>query len=59
MFVGGKALAKKTGMDLLGMIRKMNTGGAQASVEQEQKRKMRGPNINLSDVEEAHRADQV
>lgn len=50
-FIVSKMLLKKTGTNILGMINNMNTANINVSDSSRAKRKMRGPDINLSDFE--------
>ena len=53
-FIVGKMILKKTGANLLNMVNSMNTNnnsfGTTNSNTQKQKRKMKGPDINLQDI---------
>ena len=51
-FVISKMIMKKTGANILGMVNSMNTGPAQASASAQRKRRMKGPNIDLPDLED-------
>lgn len=50
-FIVSKMLLKKTGTNILGMINNMNTANINVGDSSRTKRKMRGPDINLSDFE--------
>ncbi len=50
-FVVSKMMMKKTGANIMGMVNNM-TKPAKGSVPSAQKRKMRGPNIDLEDIPE-------
>jgi hypothetical protein len=50
-FVVSKMMMKKTGANLMGMINNMNSPSTTASAPSgQQKRRMRGPNIDLDDI---------
>ncbi len=50
-FIVSKMMMKKTGANLMGMINNMNTPSqSSSSGPQQRKRKMKGPNIDLSDI---------
>ena len=48
-FVVSKMMMKKTGANLMGMVNSMNTPKVSVN-QQSQKRKMRGPNIDLDNI---------
>ena len=52
-FVVSKMMMKKTGANLMGMINNMNSSSKPANVPSgTQKRRMRGPNIDIDDIPE-------
>jgi hypothetical protein len=57
-FLISKALMKKTGANLLGMINSMNTTPTTA-IPVKPKRKMKGPTINVDDIPEIDSLEKV
>ena len=51
-FVISKMIMKKTGANILGMVNSMNAAPAQAAASVQRKRRMKGPNIDLPDLED-------
>jgi hypothetical protein len=51
-FIMSKMLMKKTGANLLGMINNMNLSQPQSSGQESNKKKMRGPSIDINDLPE-------
>ena len=49
-FVVSKMIMKKTGSNLMGMINNMQTSSQTSTAHSAQKRKMRGPNIDLNNI---------
>ena len=49
-FIVSKMIMKKTGSNLLGMINNMNVSQHQSSSNQQKKRKMKGPEIDLENL---------
>ena len=51
-FVISKMIMKKTGANILGMVNSMNAAPTQASTPAHRKRRMKGPNIDLPDLDD-------
>jgi hypothetical protein len=51
-FVISKMIMKKTGANILGMVNSMNSAPTQASTPAHRKRRMKGPNIDLPDLDD-------
>jgi hypothetical protein len=53
-FIVSKMIMRKTGANLLNMVNSMNTtANTNSSVPPRQKRRMKGPNINVDDIPDA------